>query len=118
MGMRITLAMCTVLSRQLSVSVSSLRSLCSDLCALCVKPLGPFLSGVCGGAPAGNFVALLFPAEDGFAHSPHCFHCFRAGALGAVVTHLRDALRLLLVLHPARAGGGDRLDQIVHHGCC
>src|SRR5260370_3095414 len=103
MGMRITLAICTVLSRQLSVSVSSLRSLCSDLCALCVKPLGPFLSGVCGGASAGNFFALLFPAEDRFAHSPHCFPCFYASALGAVVNQLLDALRILFLLHAAPA---------------
>src|SRR5260370_32772791 len=103
MGMRITLAICTVLSRQLSVSVSSLRSLCSDLCALCVKPLGPFLSGVCGGAPAGNFFARLFAARGGFAHSPHCFHCFDAGPRGAVVDPLQEALPVLLVLLPSLA---------------
>src|SRR5260370_6634688 len=105
MGMRITLAICTVLSRQLSVSVSSLRSLCSDLCALCVKPLGPFLSGVCGGASAGNFFALLLPAEDGFAHARHGLYGFDAGALGAVGHQLQHPPWVLLVLHPTLADG-------------
>src|SRR6202790_2054116 len=70
---------------------------------------------VCGGASAGNLFALLFPAEDGFADSRHCFHRFDTGALGASVDQLKHALRILLVLHAALADWRDPLDQIVRH---
>src|SRR5260370_19799686 len=96
-------------------SVSSQRALCSELCALRVKPFGPVLSGVCGGASAGNLFALLVPAENGFAHSRHGLHRFDACALGAGVNQLQHTLRVLLVLHSALADGRYPLDQVVRH---
>src|SRR6266404_9717639 len=71
---------------------------------------------VCGCASAENLFAFLFPAEDGFADSRHCLHCFYAGAFLALVDQLQDAARILLVLDAALADGRDPFDQIVSHG--
>src|ERR1700719_4929164 len=71
--------------------------------------------GVCGGASAGNFVALLLPAEDGFTNSRHCFYGFDAGAFGAGVGQLEHAWLIILVLHAALADWRYPLDQIVRH---
>src|SRR5258708_39606525 len=71
-----------------------------------------FLSGARGSASAGNFFALLLPAEDGFTYARHRFHGFDAGALGAGVDQFEHAARILLVLHAAFADWRDPLDQV------
>src|SRR6266852_2066737 len=97
-------------------SVSSQRALCSELCALRVKPFGPVLSGVCGGASAGNLFALLVPAEDGFAHAGHGLLRDAPGLLRTLVDHFEHALRILLVLHAPLADRRNPLNQVVRHG--
>src|SRR6266851_5992433 len=109
-------AMVKVSAVSYQFSVSSQRALCSELCALRVKPFGPVLSGVCGGAAAGNLLALLFPAEDGFAYSCHRFYRFDAGALRAGVDQLEHALLVVCPSNAALADGRYPFDQIVRHG--